>query len=61
LLPQPETKATTAQTAPRWTNRARAWPVFIEKTIIQCVPASKVIVNQLDGPDGQKGIAAAHA
>jgi hypothetical protein len=30
--------------------------VIIEKNLIQIVPASNVIVNQLDGAEGQNGI-----
>jgi hypothetical protein len=49
LLPQPAIKATATSAAPAFTNRARAWPEFMGKSLIQFFPAYLVIVNQEAG------------
>jgi hypothetical protein len=48
-LPHPATRTPANNTAPAFTNRERAWPDSLEKSVIQFFPAYSVIVNQATG------------
>jgi hypothetical protein len=45
-LPQPAIRAAAENATPALTNRARVWPEFMNKSLIQIFPAYPVIVNQ---------------